>query len=241
MKNKIYITSELLAQTGLTEQQLNAWKEAKLLQPFGTADDGEPLYTDAELEQVQQITQLLSVGYDLKDIQSIIKKVGLPKQGKSESSRELKQYLTVGNLAEKVGVSPRTLKHWEAKGIIDADMRTEGGFRLYSENYIILCHLILDLQLFGYSLDEIKVLADSLRELIIFQGNLMHHSKTDAAVKIQGWTEKVDTIIGKFDSYRNAIQRWDDLLKKKKKELNNLKNQNNKRQTETEAQEKDEK
>lgn len=239
MKNKIYITSELLAQTGLTEKQLNAWKEAKLLQPFGSADDGEPLYTDAELEQVKQINQLLSVGYDLKDIQSIIKKVGLPKQSKNEGSRQLKQYLTVGNLAEKVGVSPRTLKHWEAKGIIDADMRTEGGFRLYSENYIILCHLILDLQLFGYSLDEIKDFADSLREFIIFQGNLLHHSKTDAAKKIESWTRQANTINEKFNSYRKAIQRWDDLLKKKKKELTNLKNQNNKRQTETQEQKED--
>ncbi|MCK7489606.1 MAG: MerR family DNA-binding transcriptional regulator [Anaerotruncus sp.] len=40
--------------------------------------------------------------------------------------RRRTSFLTVGNLAERSGVSPRTIKHWEDKGIIEPDMRTRG-------------------------------------------------------------------------------------------------------------------
>ena len=48
------------------------------------------------------------------------------------TNKKNNSYLTVGNLADKIGVSPRTIKHWEDKGIIEPDMRSDGGFRLYS-------------------------------------------------------------------------------------------------------------
>jgi len=74
----------------------------------------------------------------------------------SEKSAKLKKHLTIGGLAKRVGVSARNIKHWEDKGIIEPDMRSEGGFRLYSQVFVYLCDLIKDLQLFGYKTGEKK-------------------------------------------------------------------------------------
>ena len=57
------------------------------------------------------------------------------------------QYITISSLAEQVGVSPRTIKHWEEKGIIESEMRSAGGFRLYSQIYVYMCKLVKDLQI----------------------------------------------------------------------------------------------
>ena len=75
----------------------------------------------------------------------------------------------MGALAEKVGVSPRTIKHWEDMGIIEPNMRSEGGFRYYSDAYIYLCNLIKDLQLFNYSLVDIKMISDLFRYYLAIQ------------------------------------------------------------------------
>ena len=105
--------------------------------------------------------------------EKIIKKVGLPAAAGDTKKKpaDKTNYLTVGNLAEKLDVSPRTIKHWEEKGIIEADLRSQGGFRLYRDYYILLCNLIKDLQLFGYSLDEIKKVSDYFRTFIGIRDN----------------------------------------------------------------------
>ena len=111
----------------------------KLIRPAGFAEDQIPLFSDGRPGPDRPISRSSSeLGYGLEEIQKIIKKFGLPqrKTGKKAAPRKRTAYLTVGDLAERSGVSPRTIKHWEDKGIIEPDMRTEGGFRLYSEAYV---------------------------------------------------------------------------------------------------------
>ncbi len=130
-----------------------------------------PFSHAAGLDRVAHIKRLADLGYGTEEILKIIKKVGLPRDGRGRKQAAQKdRFLTVGNLAERSGVSPRTIKHWEDKGIIEPDMRTEGGFRLYSESYVFLCQLIRDLQLFGYTLEEIKAVSDDVRTLARHRG-----------------------------------------------------------------------
>jgi DNA-binding transcriptional MerR regulator len=152
--------------------------------------------------------------------------VGLPKSVQEKAERTGKsQFLTVGNLAERVGISPRTIKHWEAKGIIEPDTRSGGGFRLYSENYIYLCKLIKDLQLFGYSLEEIKTISEYFREFLAMQKNINQYPKTEVTSKLNTMLKEIQILFDKMNSLKEGIQRWEDLLKKKKRELTHMKNQ----------------
>jgi DNA-binding transcriptional MerR regulator len=170
------------------------------------------------------------LGYGPDEIRIIIKKVGLPKiVEKREKPAPSEKFLTVGNLAERVGLSPRTIKHWEDKGIIEPDMRSEGGFRLYSGVYVYLCELIRDLQLFGYALEEIKVISDYFRDILAFQNDLEAFPKNDVSQKLEAMLKEIRILFDKMDLLEKGIRRWEDLLKKKKKEILNLKNKNQKR------------
>src|SRR4030042_4390493 len=148
MNKNIFTRDEFLAKLNLLDASLREWEKANLVKPAGDTDGKIPLYSEETGERIGAIQSLAELGYEIEEIQKIRKKVGLPKKiEKKRNSEEPTPYLTVGDLAEQVGLSPRTIKHWEDKGIIEPDMRSEGGFRLYSEGYVYLSALVRDLQL----------------------------------------------------------------------------------------------
>ncbi|MGZ5480166.1 MAG: helix-turn-helix domain-containing protein, partial [Candidatus Aminicenantales bacterium] len=138
-------------------------------------------------------------------------------------------FLTVGNLAERSGVSPRTIKHWEDKGIIEPDMRTEGGFRLYSEAYVFLCQLIRDLQLFGYTLEEIKAISDDVRTLVAIEAGTDAFPEAEVEKRLAALLEAIQALFDKMKLLEEGIERWKDLLKKKRKDILALQARNKKR------------
>ena len=230
MEKHIYIRDEFLAKVNAAEKDLKEWEALKLITPSGVTDDQITCYSEDAVDRVRHIQKLLEMGYALEDIQKIMKRVGLPKTVVEDRKAAAKdQYLTVGNLAESVGVSPRTIKHWEDKGIIEPDMRSEGGFRLYSDGYVYLCKLITDLQHFGYTLEQIKTISDYFREFLGIQEDLNAFTASDAGRKMDMMLEEIATLFEKMNLLKEGIQRWEDLLKKKRREIMQLKNQNQKR------------
>jgi len=230
MKKVVYSKDELIVKAKITEKTLSEWEKIKLLKPDGMTNGKIPFYKEHTFEKVLHIKKLLDIGYELGDINKIIRKVGMPQIEKpSRTQTKSNEFLTVGGLAERVGVSPRAIKHWETKGIIEPDMRSEGGFRLYSEIYIYLCNLIKDLQLFGYSLEEIKTISDLFRDFLEIRTNLSIYSKKENEVKFNEMLQGIQALFSKIRLLKEGMERWDDLLKKKKKEVMSLKNQNKKR------------
>jgi DNA-binding transcriptional MerR regulator len=83
----------------------------------------------------------------------------------SESAR-----YQIGEVAERTGVTQRTLRFYEEKGLLPPPERMEGGFRLYSDEDIQRIEYIRRMQdLLGFSLAEIKEMVDAeeLRQQII--------------------------------------------------------------------------
>lgn len=64
----------------------------------------------------------------------------------------------IGAVAERTGLSLRSLRHWEEVGLITPSARTEGGFRLYTEDDIDRILLVRRMKPLGYSLDEMGAL-----------------------------------------------------------------------------------
>lgn len=55
----------------------------------------------------------------------------------------MRDELTVGEVARLVGVSVRTLHHWDEIGLVRPSAHTWGGYRLYSESDIARIHRVL--------------------------------------------------------------------------------------------------
>lgn len=65
-------------------------------------------------------------------------------------------YMTVGELAKKMGVTVRTLQYYDKEGLLSPSLISEGGRRLYNDKDIIKLHQILSLKHLEFSLDDIK-------------------------------------------------------------------------------------
>jgi len=60
----------------------------------------------------------------------------------------------IGELAERTGLSLRTIRHYDDVGLLPASARTEGGFRVYSEADAERLMVIKQMKPLGFSLEE---------------------------------------------------------------------------------------
>jgi DNA-binding transcriptional MerR regulator len=232
-KGALLTAGELSERAEIDPENLETWVDQGLLQPEGRGSTGVPFFTEEMVDRVAQIKGLLEMGYDEEGVGKILRKVGPPaRKGKRSSGSRSESLLTVGALAESVGVSPRTIKHWEEKGIIEADTRSEGGFRLYKDHYVYLCHLIQDLQLFGYSLDEIKRISDYFRDFVVLRDDVTRYTPEEAEGKLTEMLSEVDTLFETTKKLRDGIERWEKLLNKHRRLIADIKRSNEKRMAE---------
>ena len=68
----------------------------------------------------------------------------------------------IGELAERTGLSLRTIRHYDDVGLLPATARTEGGFRVFSENDFDRLMVIKQMKPLGFSLEEMAELLDLL-------------------------------------------------------------------------------
>jgi MerR family transcriptional regulator, repressor of the yfmOP operon len=93
----------------------------------------------------------------------------MPKHQPSIAARDDEATLQIGEVAERTGVTQRTLRFYEEKGLLQPPSRMDGGFRLYSEDDVRRVEQIKRLQkLLGFTLAEIKEMleAEEVREEI---------------------------------------------------------------------------
>ncbi|MDY7104194.1 MAG: MerR family transcriptional regulator [Actinomycetota bacterium] len=72
--------------------------------------------------------------------------------------RELRQ---IGDVANLVGLSLRTVRHYEDAGLVLPAARTAGGFRLYGDEAIGRLRLIMQMKPLGFSLEEMRLLIEA--------------------------------------------------------------------------------
>jgi DNA-binding transcriptional MerR regulator len=226
----LYLLNELSEKLNIPEPTLLDWEKEKLFKPSGYTDDNNPYFTEEILKECLLILKLKNLGYINAEIKKIIKSVGLPKNLiEDKVSKPKKRLLTVGELAERAKISTRTIKHWEDKGIIEPEMRSEGGFRLYAENYVFFCSLILDLQNFNYTLDEIKVISDYFRDFLHFQNQPELFTKEKIAKESEDMQLEIARLFEKMGKLKQGIERWEKLLKNKRNEIDAIITKNKER------------
>ncbi|WP_232828474.1 MerR family transcriptional regulator [Kribbella monticola] len=100
--------------------------------------------------------------------------------------------LTVGAVASLVGVTVRTLHHWDATGLVSPSERTAGGYRLYSAGDIARIHRVLIYRELGLPLDGIADLLDApATEPLLEQRDQL----VERITRLQKMVEAVDRLI----------------------------------------------
>jgi DNA-binding transcriptional MerR regulator len=78
----------------------------------------------------------------------------------TESAREGQALAQIGEVADSLGLSLRTLRHWEEVGLVIPSARSEGGFRLYSTDDIRRIETVMRMKPLGLNLREVRRLLE---------------------------------------------------------------------------------
>lgn len=73
--------------------------------------------------------------------------------------------MQIGEVAERTGLSLRTIRYYGEVNLVTPSSRTEGGFRLYTDRDITTLEVIKKLKPLEYSLDEMREVLDLLAAL----------------------------------------------------------------------------
>jgi DNA-binding transcriptional MerR regulator len=102
----------------------------------------------------------------------------------------------IGELAEKTGLSLRTIRHYDEIGLLKASGRTEGGFRLYTQEDHSRLILIRRMKPLGFSLEEMMAL---LKIIDTLQGGVAGSDNPDVRAEL-------DTFIAQAVERRQKLQ-----------------------------------
>ena len=70
------------------------------------------------------------------------------------------QTMTIGQLAKRSGVSPRTIRYYEQVGLLPQLPRASNGYRIYTDQHLYGLRLFRRAKRLGFSLDELKELVE---------------------------------------------------------------------------------
>lgn len=92
----------------------------------------------------------------------------------------------IGEVAEQVGLSLRTVRYYEEVDLLSAPARTEGGFRLYGAEHIEQLLLIKQMKPLGFSIEEMRALLDARKTL---EGRASARKRKEARDSLERFAE----------------------------------------------------
>lgn len=98
---------------------------------------------------------------------------GMPyEEGVTDTPRG--ELMQIGQVAERTGLSLRTIRFYEENGLVIPTARSEGGFRLYSEHDVSRLEVIKRMKPLGFTLEEMQELLTLLADLESGRGDREH-------------------------------------------------------------------
>ena len=121
-------------------------------------------------------------------------------------------YLQIGEVADRTGVTQRTLRFYEERGLLKPPSRMDGGFRLYSDDDVARVEQIKRMQsLLGLTLAEIKemVEAEEVREEL----NATYRPDRPLEERIQRVTKRIEVTQRQCDIISTKLDAMVDMRK----------------------------
>ena len=105
-----------------------------------------------------------------------------------------------GQLAKLADVTPDTIRYYEKQGMMDHGKRTEGGYRLYSEQDLQRLRFIRYAKQLGFTLETIA-------ELLSIRVDPEHHTCKESKAIVDSRLHEVESKITELKRMRESLKR----------------------------------
>lgn len=120
------------------------------------------------------------------------------------------KYYKIGQLANLVGVSPRTIRYYEEIGLLNSIRRMEGGKRVYTDQDCQRLQFIKRLKHLGLTLAEMQELEDIYR---------IHRTNKKVLPRLlellDGHVEKIEERVQNLEKLRSEILSYHERIRTK--------------------------
>jgi len=133
-------------------------------------------------------------------------------------NEKVEKFIQIGELAKKTRVTPRTIKHYEDKGLLKPFKKTRGGFRLYQNDEVKLVERIRQLKKAGFSLKEVKEMKeiDGIVEENIF--DKVNDNELNKMIEfLQSQLIKTEERLNETIKVKEGLEKVIEFLKKRKR------------------------
>lgn len=109
----------------------------------------------------------------------------------------------IGEIAKLADVTPDTIRYYEKQQMMEHEIRTEGGFRLYTDKDLQRLKFIRHTRQLGFTLE-------SIRELLSIRIDPEHHTCQESKSIVQARLSEVEARIEELQTMRLSLQRLND-------------------------------
>ncbi|MGY6027597.1 Zn(2+)-responsive transcriptional regulator [Phytobacter sp. AG2a] len=109
----------------------------------------------------------------------------------------------IGELAKLASVTPDTIRYYEKQQMMEHEVRTEGGFRLYTEKDLRRLKFIRHARQLGFTLE-------SIRDLLSIRIDPEHHTCQESKSIVQERLSEVEARIEELQVIRSSLQKLND-------------------------------
>lgn len=125
----------------------------------------------------------------------------------------VEQEMFIGGLAEKAGVTPRTIRYYEQRGLMGPGLRAGTGFRRYDEEHLSRLWLIDRLKSLGLSLEEIGAVLP-----LYYEDPSGIQGKREVLGILEGHLNETEAKIAALEGFRSELQQNVERMRKYVKE-----------------------
>jgi MerR family copper efflux transcriptional regulator len=119
--------------------------------------------------------------------------------GLRESSREL---MTIGELAQRTGMSIKSIREYEGLGLIYSAGRSPGGYRLFDQSALWCAQVIGNLRSLGLTIKEIERLAG------LYLSRPEEPIGPHLAALLERAEQRIDERLAEFEGIRRRIREF---------------------------------
>ncbi|MCD1127286.1 Zn(2+)-responsive transcriptional regulator [Jinshanibacter sp. LJY008] len=109
----------------------------------------------------------------------------------------------IGQLAKLAGVTPDTIRYYEKQSMMSHDIRSEGGYRLYTEQDLQRLKFIRYAKQLGFTLE-------SIAELLSIRVEPEQHTCQESKSIVQARLDEVEKKLKELEYMRVSLQRLSD-------------------------------